>query len=950
MQLTLVDTEPGVQTVDANSSYVVAGGHQLQLIPTSLLSPETTTTKGTATVVPHPREIVIARLRPTNNQVVYADSAGEIWFYDIDDTSVPLPQPRKLYPLVDRPATPVVALDWEPCGHIFAFATEDAKVWVYDLMRQTIQELTLLVVTKEKLTPQRLVAFDPTGNYLVTAGDDTMVYVYQWYTSVGNYRFRLIQKNAKLVNTVPVINRCRRIGWLPDGELVAVATALKLQTTLVLLVSHLAGWNHRVLLVGHGVSCDGAQFCPQTFSRTAEAEGDLLYFVVATIGGNRTLALWNTTKEAPITTLTEVTTGPLTDVAWRPDGRVLVAALLGGQLAVVFFAEGELGYVAGAKAVEELKKAHDAAVKLIDYKYDDGVVRTGRGRAKEIEMLDQLQAMDAAKEQVATVPGAASKPEAPKAEEKKVKKKAAVAERPGGEIVPEVLEALAEAPDLLNSAMDKRERREGKDDGAKVEPKEGASKDEPKDETKEPKETKADAKPDPKPKKLNQKVTTTKSGKKRVQPVLISTGNSVAPPPMPLAPKLDAPKTAMELTKPGYGVPASFAKQYKRAKTDDANASKRRMLEPVKFVGSVVVNPNTAFAKVRLAVPKTRTHIHIDTPTGVLDVRNGSGNETKPLRILQFKKDKQVWCDFVPRYLSLVAQSLLFWALATSDGQILSYSPVLGKRLMPVIVLGAPLLFLESHGRFLMAVTCVGELYLWDVDARKRVLQALLAPLLELAAKFQEDGLVRLDAITLCLVTLRGVPLVTLSNGLGYLYNQDMGVWQTISELWWLFGSHYWDSAEDELAGSRPGEPLLLELVEHRTNDEVIRKTRTGRGKYFNKINKNMMMKEGFENLENAISVAHLENRMLVAELLNEPAEFHRHFSTYTHRICELGLKNKLFEVCQFLWGDDDREQAPTVCGYDKHKLLREVVELCSKHRDVQRILLHYGEKIGVVN
>ena len=52
-------------------------------------------------------------------------------------------------------------------------------------------------------------------------------------------------------------------------------------------------------------------------------------------------------------------------------------------------------------------------------------------------------------------------------------------------------------------------------------------------------------------------------------------------------------------------------------------------------------------------------------------------------------------------------------------------------------------------------------------------------------------------------------------------------------------------------------EQSIIELLEHKTNEEILEKTRTGRGKYFNKISKNMLMKEGFESLENTISISH---------------------------------------------------------------------------------------------
>lgn len=88
-----------------------------------------------------------------------------------------------------------------------------------------------------------------------------------------------------------------------------------------------------------------------------------------------------------------------------------------------------------------------------------------------------------------------------------------------------------------------------------------------------------------------------------------------------------------------------------------------------------------------------------------------------------------------------------------------------------------------------------------------------------------------------------------------------------------------------------------------------MRKSRSGRGKLYNKISKNMIMKEGFESLENTISISHLENRILCCELLGEDKDFHQYFRIYVQRICELGYKAKLYEVCDELLGPIDQDK-----------------------------------------
>ena len=111
-------------------------------------------------------------------------------------------------------------------------------------------------------------------------------------------------------------------------------------------------------------------------------------------------------------------------------------------------------------------------------------------------------------------------------------------------------------------------------------------------------------------------------------------------------------------------------------------------------------------------------------------------------------------------------------------------------------------------------------------------------------------------------------------------------------------------------------------------------------------------------SLENTISISHLENRILCCELLGENKDFHKFFTTYVQRICELGFKAKLFEVCDELLGPIDTDTAkppnennwePKICGFDKRELLKEIITSCSQFRDAQRVLVHFGKKIGVV-
>ncbi|CUM49883.1 Protein HIR2 [Debaryomyces fabryi] len=919
-----------------------------------------------ARITVHEDLVNIVKWCPQNEHVFASgDVQGKVYMHDISKDTNELIFP---FGLKEERTSRVVDLSWSNDGRLLAWSTADSKIHIYDTEKATYQDLTSLS-NLEKLTVQRSIAFDPTNSYLISMGDDTLIYLYQYQyeATTGNYQFRLINRISKLINKTSLNVDYKRISWSPDGEYVSVPTASKNQTSLISLLSRSNGWNNILSLVGHNLDCEVVQYSPKIYNYSDNTENPKLFNVIATAGSDMTLVVWNTTKDKPIFILKEVSKKPIVDLCWDKTGSSLFVASLDGHLSIISFQPQELGNTISDELWEKLFEMGKGSIKPFNEKSEqDSTASTKKGSHNTIDILDQKNSVNVEEAKAKIITDGANDSSSVTPEEDHIdtetsKQDSQINDKQVTNFVPDIIPAIIEdAPktqDILHSAMNttriSKPQKNVKEKSTKV--------------------------------ALEKAKITTKNGKKRIQPMLISSTNennsniavkkAVIPESNGSSSLMSSGKVLMEFDKPSYSVSDDLYKQNKRTKVQDENSTKKlkRELEPVKFIGSVIVNPSTTFARIRLSIPKVRLNFQLSS-TGeencVFDVKNGLGNETKPSRITFFKKEKQIWCDFIPRFVQLVTEGSVFWAVSTADGQILTYSRTSGKKLLPPIILGSPLSFLESHGKFLMAVTSIGELFVWDIEQRKIHLQSnlSLSALLDLSNKYQEDGLSKSDNITMCSITNNGIPLLTLSNGTGYLFNRDLGVWQTISESWWAFGSHYWDSLGND-DGSKPqsyglfgdsNDSSIVGLLEQKTNELILRKTRAGRGKYFNKISKNMLMKEGFENLENTISLSHLENRILCCELLGEFKDFHDFFIIYVKRICELGFKAKLFEVCDQLLGpselnstitgESEMKWSPEICGLKKHDLLKEVILSCAKNRDCQRILIHFGKKIGVVD
>ncbi|CEP20274.1 HIR2 [Cyberlindnera jadinii] len=456
----------------------------------------------------------------------------------------------------------------------------------------------------------------------------------------------------------------------------------------------------------------------------------------------------------------------------------------------------------------------------------------------------------------------------------------------------------------------------------------------------------------PEPAKLESKsISLLKGDRKRIAPTLISSKDNKKGPLQPQiskSPTENGSQRTMEFDLPSFSVPKDLKRreESETPESDQPAIKKRRDLEPIEFIGNIAINPSTAFSKIRISTPKIRSSFVLESPndpTLALEIKNGSGSEQKPTKITLLRNySKQIFTDFIPKLVCLASGGEGgFWAVSTVDGVLYIYSDS-GRRIFPPLVLGTPLSFLESKGKFLLAVTSLGEVYTWNVQSKKALFEPTsLYPLL---ARSNTELLTRAENLTMCSISSSGVPVVTLSNGNGYLFDKDLETWTLISDSWWAFGSQYWDSGDVKPTGS------LISVLEKKTNDEIVRR---GRAKFLQKMAKTMLMKEGYENLEKIVSLAHLENRILISLRLGESIEFKTHLIIYCKRISEMGFKARLAEIFEELLSQEDMDTSESnskILDFDKHELLKELIFACAGFRNVQRILVQYATAMNILD
>jgi protein HIRA/HIR1 len=240
------------------------------------------------------------------------------------------------------------------------------------------------------------------------------------------------------------------------------------------------------------------------------------------------------------------------------------------------------------------------------------------------------------------------------------------------------------------------------------------------------------------PQVLQQKITITKDGKKRVAPTFLgSSANAPLTSSMPesrVAPlqTLASESTrTLDLSSPSVALPRSgmpttvIGNKRKQAEALEGEADGHQpktqqngIQKEIQGVPSVlrpaVVSPASSVSQVQLGVPRVMSHFDYSPgeKTGLLlDARNGAG-QANPSRITLSKGKSIVWVDYVPSAILLMTGNDVGYVAACEDGSIITYSKA-GRRLLPPIVLEAQPCFLESQGPYLLCITSIGMLHVW---------------------------------------------------------------------------------------------------------------------------------------------------------------------------------------------------------------------------------------------
>ncbi|EPE28973.1 WD40 repeat-like protein [Glarea lozoyensis ATCC 20868] len=824
----------------------------------------------------------------------------------------------------------------------------------------------------------------------------------------------------------PLTTYFRRCSWSPDGNHIAAANAVNGPVSSVAIINR-GVWDSDINLIGHEGPTEVCTFSPRLFSKaeispeTTDNSGystQALVTVIACAGQDKTLSVWNTSSSRPLVVAQELAGKSISDLAWTPNGLAIFASSLDGSIVALEFETGELGFIApwseNDKALQKfgvgrrgVGVVEDVAALRLEERSKAGELRGAEGR------MGALMG-DAGSTIVPPVvngngTNGTSTPMT-------------------GVVVP-VLPSNAPAPPVTNgrSAQDSPAAAATPPavdpSVAKVEAmKQRVTI------TKEGKKRVAPLLVSSSgtglsslPQSQLMAASSSKEQNDAPQSILdLSKPYDGLPRGGLAAMLLGNKRKAVALEEDENEDPASKRPALGNGPIpimiNGVNGVEPAVPLPPnngviptpEFLRPAVVNPIMSVSQVRLAVPKVRTHILRSLDRGTLpppasgangtngveestkvtddvvfEAQNPGGNPAQvrdPSRISASKRGAMLWQDFLPRAVILVTGNKNFWAAACEDGSIYTWTPA-GRRIFNALVLEAQPVIIESRGWWLLCVTAVGMCYVWNLKTLASPHPPVsLAPILDIAMHSLGTHTTSAPGVTSAHLNTTGHIIVTLSNGDGYLYSPSMFVWQRLSEAWWAVGSQYWNSNDSsisslqstgvgqdsrrdgEISASNISAGIIPHLERHTTNEVLLK----GRAYHLQRLIKALLSREGFENFEAGVSIAHLENRVAAALQLGAREEFRIYLFMYAKRLGAQGLKNKVEELLRSMLGGILKElpNVPSVdatevgegwyseddklCGWDRKELLKEVVLILGKFRELQRLTVQYSRVLGM--
>ncbi|XP_035385434.1 protein HIRA [Electrophorus electricus] len=298
-------------------------------------------------------------------------------------------------------------------------------------------------------------------------------------------------------------------------------------------------------------------------------------------------------------------------------------------------------------------------------------------------------------------------------------------------------------------------------------------------------------------------------------------------------------------------------------------------------------------------------------------------------RISQLRccREKSEWDIVLPSRIVLTAGSSDVVAVACED-RTLSVFSASGRRLIPSIMLPAPMSALHCSAFFVMALTASATLSVWDVQ--KQVALVKNESLNSILSGTEAT-------VNQCVLTEQGVPVVGLSSGKTYCFSPSMETWNLIVDK------------QDSLVQCADFRNCISSLgALGATGPLAITQGRNlSAGQLASRLS------SAPHHLQQGMTLAFLENQLCSSLLLLSANEYRHWLLIYTRFLVSEGYEQRLRELCKDLLGPVHKSSStswePKVLGLRKRDLLMEVLPVVGQNLRFQRLFTEYQDQLELL-
>ena len=238
----------------------------------------------------------------------------------------------------------VVDLAWSPDGTFLASCGLDGRILIWAAHDRSFALVKTLTAHADFV---KGIAFDPTGQFLASQSDDHSLIV--WATFDWSPAKRITRGFEKSFGQ----GFFKRLSWAPDGGwLCAVQANDESGHVSTAMVIGREKWREDVCLVGHRMVSECSAYNPQMFlsttttstTSTTSTDTNQEPFSVCALGAqDGSISIWFSNKPRAPIVIANVFSSSVLDLRWSPDGQLLVACSIDGTVALIRIGEFEPG-------------------------------------------------------------------------------------------------------------------------------------------------------------------------------------------------------------------------------------------------------------------------------------------------------------------------------------------------------------------------------------------------------------------------------------------------------------------------------------------------------------------------------------------------------------------------------------------------------------------------------